>query len=94
MSLDSIAILAYVILPTSSAHVICEPNPQVVACIVHMYIRGPFFAPSFYVLGHLLWFLGEYILFQANVEGYTTEVNQLGPILQTCVCRSINVSIA
>ena len=82
MSLD-IAILAYVILPTSSAHVICEPNRQVVACMAYT-SRGPFFAPYIDVLSHLLWFLGEYILFQAS---------KVTP-LQTCVCRSINVSIA
>ena len=69
MSLDSIAILAYVILPTSSAHVICEPNRQVVACIVYTW---PVFAPYIDVLSHLLWFLGEYILFQADFEGYTS----------------------
>ena len=82
MSLD-IAILAYVILPMSSAHVICEPNRQVVTCIV--YIRGPFFAPYIDVLNHLLWFLGEYILFQADFEGCTSAN------LRLC---SINVSIA
>ena len=60
---------------------------------VAWYVRVPFFAPFIDVLSDLLWFLGEYILFQPNFEGYTTEVNQLGPILQTCVCRSINVSI-
>ena len=80
MSLD-IAILAYVILPTSSAHVICEPNRQVVACIVYTW---PVFCPLYDVLSHLLWFLGEYILFQADFK--------VTP-LQTYVCRSINVSI-
>ena len=68
MSLD-IAILAYVILPTSSVHVICEPNRQVVACIIYV---ARFFAPYIDVLSHLLWFLGEYILFQADFEGYTS----------------------
>ena len=36
MTLNSIAILAYVILPTSFAHVISEPNQQVAACMVYM----------------------------------------------------------
>ena len=67
MSLD-IAILAYVILPTSSVHVITEPNTLQLA----WYIRGPFFAPFIDVLRDLLWFLGEYILFQADFEGYTS----------------------
>ena len=62
MSLD-IAILAYVILPTSSVHVITEPNTLQLA----WYIRGPFFAPFIDVLRDLLWFLGD------NFEGYTTE---------------------
>ena len=90
MSLNSIAILAYIILPTSSAHMMSEQKDRLQLA---WYIRGPFFVPFINVLSHLLWFLGEYILFQANFEGYTTEVNQLGPVLQTCVCRSINVSI-
>ena len=80
MSLD-IAILAYVILPTSSVHVITEPNTLQLA----WYIRGPFFAPYIDVLNHLLWFLGEYILFQADLEGCTSAN------LRLC---SINVSIA
>ena len=68
MSLNSIAILAYIMclrhVPMSCAHVISEPNTLQLA----WYICGPFFAPFMDVLSDMLWFLGD------NFEGYTTEV--------------------
>ena len=73
--------LAYVILPTSSAHVISEPNTLQLAWYIGLYVAR--FCPFIDVLSDLLWFLG------VNFKGYTTEVifQSFKRHLMTITCR-------